>query len=152
MEAGSSTAAGTVSAALEGVTVNGNGTGIIDVGTTGPDAALLRLDDGTTVKNAELVIADGSTVDVESRSLSSGEVNAGASAALNGVTVDGTDGSIIDVGTTGPDAVILVLDGGTTITNGDLTIAAGSTVEITGSTGATPSPSTTATRPRTTSG
>jgi VCBS repeat-containing protein len=118
-------------ATLDAVTVHGTNAidliaaSTIEVGNSGP--ATLLLDDGTTITNGNLTIAGGSTLDVE------GTVIGGPSATLDGVTVSGTSGdtpSTIEVGTLG--AATLLLEDGTTITNGNLTIAGGSTLDSTG--------------------
>jgi fibronectin-binding autotransporter adhesin len=112
-------------ATLDGVTVTGTSgatPSTIEVGITG--AATLLLDDGTTITNGNLTIAGGSTVDIEAGTN-------GPGATLDGVTVSGVGGdtpSTIEIGTAG--AATLLLDDGTTITNGNLTIAAGSTLDI----------------------
>ena len=117
-------------ATLDAVTVHGTNAidmiaaSTIEVGNSG--AATLTLDDGTTITNGDLTIAAGSTLDVEAG-------KTGPGATLDGVTVSGTSGdtpSTIEVGTLG--AATLLLDDGTTITNGNLTIAGGSTLDSTG--------------------
>ncbi|MGA7070015.1 beta strand repeat-containing protein, partial [Bradyrhizobium sp.] len=110
-------------ATLDGVTVSGtNDPSTIEIGKAG--AATLLLDDGTTITNGNLTIASSSTLDVEA-------ATSGPGATLDGVTVSGTSGdnpSFIEVGTLG--AATLLLDDGTTITNGNLNIIGASTLDI----------------------
>ena len=112
-------------ATLDGVTVIGTGaTSTIDVGTTASGATIALLDDGTSITNATLNIAAGSTLDIE-------KGTTGPGATLDGVAVIGTDTtSTIDVGTTTPSATVALLDDGTSIKNVTLNIAADSTLDI----------------------
>jgi fibronectin-binding autotransporter adhesin len=90
----------------------------------------------TTITNGHVTLGSGSTLDFESS----------AGATLDGVTVTGTDAvtsptvvaaNLIEVGATS--TATLLLDDGTSIKNGNLTIAAGSTLDIEkGTTAGTP--------------
>ena len=112
-------------ATLDGVTIVGSGTtSTIDVGTTASGATVALLDDGTSVKNATLNIAAGSTLDIEKGAT-------GPGATLDGVTIVGSGTtSTIDVGTTASGTTVALLDDGTSIKNATLNIAAGSTLDI----------------------
>jgi fibronectin-binding autotransporter adhesin len=107
----------------------------VDIANTG---GILQIDNGatlklssataasTTITGGNLTLGSGSTLDVEST----------GGATLDGVTVTGTDGatpalaSTIAVGAHTVSGAILTLDDGTTIINGTLNIAAGSTLDI----------------------
>jgi len=72
----------------------------------------------TSITNATLNIAAGSTLDIEKGAT-------GPGATLDGVTVIGNgSSSTIDIGTTASGATIALLDDGTSITNATLNIAA----------------------------
>ncbi len=135
ISAGSALDIATTGAALDGVNVtgtNGSSGGMgamlggldahagvlvsastIEVGTTTTTGTVLTLDDGTTITNGNLIIDGGNTLDIES--------NQGAT--LDGVNVMNS-GTIQVDGEAGPapTTVTLVLDGGTTITDGALLI------------------------------
>jgi autotransporter-associated beta strand protein len=85
----------------------------IEVGTTATTGTVLTLDDGTTITNGNLIIDSNNSLDIESS----------AGATLDGVNVTNS-GTIQVDGASGPPSttVTLVLDGGTTITGGDLLI------------------------------
>jgi FecR protein len=146
VEKGAATlSAGTPDATLDGVSVNGTGTtglsaSLIEIGASSPSGSILTLEDGTTIKHGTLTIAGGSTLDIEKGAAT---LVAGApDATLDGATVigTGTTGStatLIEVGVHTTSGSILTLDDGTTITNGTLTIAGGSTLDVESSTGAT---------------
>jgi hypothetical protein len=118
--------AGTPDATLDGVTVIGTSgpTGsTIEIGTLG--AATLLLDDGTSIENVNLTISGGSALDITT-----------SGATLDGVNVTGANATLsvaastIEVGTTTTTGTVLTLDDGTTITNGNLIIDSGNTLEI----------------------
>ena len=101
---------------------------LIEVGAT--STATLLLDDGTTVTNGTLTIGNGSTLDIEAGAN-------GPGATLDGVGLTGdeavtadnaTPASQIEVGATS--TATLLLDDGTTVTNGTLTIGNGGTLDI----------------------
>ena len=129
-------------ATLDGVTVIGTNasTGpiavaasLIEIGAAG--SSTLKLDDGTSIKNGNLTIAAGSTLDIEKglTALAKGVPDA----TLDGVTVGG--GGAIEVSKTTAGAVLTLTDG-TTVTGGTLDIATGGEVYIqngSGSVGAT---------------
>ena len=120
--------AGSPAATLDDVTVTGGGT--IDIGTTTPATpATLLIDGGTSVTGGDLTFG-GSTdiLDVE---------GAGSPAAtLDDVTVTG--GGTIDIGTTTPATpATLLIDGGTSVTGGDLTFGGSTDVLDVEPTGAT---------------
>ena len=128
-------------ATLDGVTVIDNGA--IDVGAT-TSGAILQLDDGTTVYGSgtgTLTIGSAGTLDVETGA--NGPSYPGAT--LDGVTV--IDNGAIDVGATTSGAILL-LDDGTTIYGGMLSIGSSSELDIeTGSDGpGIPMPHSTASR------
>jgi FecR protein len=158
---GSTLAIASGGATLDGVQVagvsgaGGNPGSLIDIGATA-GGLVLTLDDGTSVTNGTLLIADGSAFDVESS----------AGATLDGVTVLGVTGitgstlgtsggsistlhgaglvgivsipgSTIEIGADTDSGSILTLDDGSTIMNGTLTIAGGSTLDIESNRGAT---------------
>src|SRR6202035_3329256 len=103
---------------------------LIEIGAHTTSGSILTLDDGTSIKNGTLTIAGGSTLDVESS----------GGATLDGVTVTGATGpaaSLIEIGAHTTSGSILTLDDGTTIKNGTLTIAGGSTLDVESSGGAT---------------
>jgi fibronectin-binding autotransporter adhesin len=92
--------------------------------------ATLKLSDGATITKGEVTLGNLSVLDVEkgAASLPAGTPDA----TLDGVTVTGTGGltpSTIEIGALG--AATLLLDDGTIIKNGDLTISAGSALDIT---------------------
>ena len=125
--------AGTPDATLDGVSVigtSGLAPSTIQIGTAG--AATLLLDDGTSIENGNLTISGGSALDVTT-----------SGATLDGVTVTGTNATLsvaastIEVGTTTTTGTVLTLDDGTTITNGNLIIDAGNTLDIESAGGAT---------------
>ncbi|MGA2057048.1 MAG: hypothetical protein ABSG88_17260, partial [Bradyrhizobium sp.] len=122
-------------ATLDGVQVVGTNkthsvaASLIEVGATA--AAILLLDDGTSIKNGDLTISAGSALDITT-----------SGAMLDGVNVTGTDGtklsgSTIEVGTTTTTGTVLTLDDGMTITNGNLIVDSNNTVDIESSAGAT---------------
>src|SRR6202035_3924820 len=120
-------------ATLDGVTVTG-ATGptasLIEIGAHTTSGSILTLDDGTSIKDGTLTIAGGSTLDVESS----------GGATLDGVTVTGATGptaSLIEIGAHTTSGSILTLDDGTSIKDGTLTIAGGSTLDVESSGGAT---------------
>ena len=120
-------------ATLDGVTVTG-ATGptasSIEVGANTTSGSILTLDDGTSITDGRLTIGGNSTLDIESV----------GGATLDGVTVTGTTGptaSLIEVGTNTTSGSIVTLDDGTSITNGNLAIAGGSTLGVESSAGAT---------------
>ena len=125
--------AGTPDATLDGVSVIGTSgltPSTIQIGTSG--AATLLLDDGTSIENGNLTISGGSALDVTT-----------SGATLDGVTLTGTNATLsvaastIEVGTTTTAGTVLTLDDGTTITNGNLIIDAGNTLDIESAGGAT---------------
>ena len=92
--------------------------------------ATLKLSDGAVITKGNVTLGNLSVLDVEKGAAS---LPAGApDAALDGVTVIGTSGptgSTIQIGAAGP--ATLLVDDGTTIENGNLTIASGSALDIT---------------------
>ena len=123
-------------ATLDGVQVIGTNktnsvaASLIEVGATA--AAILLLDDGTSIENGNLTISGGSALDITT-----------GGAALDGVNVTGADATLsvaastIEVGTTTTTGTVLTLDDGTTITNGNLIVDSGNTLDIESSQGAT---------------
>jgi fibronectin-binding autotransporter adhesin len=87
----------------------------IDGGTT------LTLEGGTIVTGGTITIKDGSTLDTE-------HGTNGFGATLDGVVVHNS--GTVQVGTNADHTATLTLDDGTTITGGTLTIADGSTLEV----------------------
>ena len=138
---GSSTING--NASLNGgiVTVEANQTLTLDNVTVSGTAffgmasgAMLSIDatDTLTLQNGAIVTGGGLT---DSGKL---QIESSTGATLDGVMVTGATGptaSLIDVGTTS--AATLLLDDGTTITNGRLTIGSNSTLDVESSAGAT---------------
>jgi hypothetical protein len=120
-------------ATLNGVAVlgaSGSTPSTIDIGANTPSGSILTLDDGTAITNGDLSIAGGSALDVESP----------LGATLDGVKVSGTNDfptSMIEIGVNTPGASSLMLDDATTIANGTVTIAGGSTLDIESPLGAT---------------
>ncbi|MDR3464929.1 MAG: FecR domain-containing protein, partial [Xanthobacteraceae bacterium] len=126
-------------ATLDGVAVTGGGGIQVDLAT---GAATLLLDDGTSITGGTLSIGDVGTLDVEQGRAAI----TGADATLDGVTVTGTDAvltttgaivtpaSVIEIGAA--TAATLLLDDGTSITHGTLTVGSGATLEIGGGAGA----------------
>jgi hypothetical protein len=127
--------AATPDGTLEGVLVSGTIAGapsMIEVGLT--SAAVLELTDGTRIADGNLKIGAGSTLEIEKSAflLASGTPDA----TLDGVTVAGTNG--LTPGTIGVGAAaVLTLDDAATITDGSLTIAGGSTLDVESTAGAT---------------
>jgi hypothetical protein len=123
-------------ATLDGVQVIGTNktnsvaASLIEVGATA--AAILLLDDGTSITNGNLTISGGSALDITT-----------SGATLDGVNVTGTNATLsvavstIEIGTTTTTGTVLTLDDGTTITNGNLIIDSGNTLDIESSAGAT---------------
>jgi fibronectin-binding autotransporter adhesin len=108
--------AGMPDATLDGVTVANGGN--IDVGTTGASDPTLLLDHGTTINGGKLTLGNLGVLDVET-----GPTALGAGtpdATLDGVTV--VNGGNIDVGATSTSDPTLLLDHGTTISGGKLTL------------------------------
>src|SRR6202034_4256097 len=107
----------------DGVTVTGTTSptaSLIEIGAHTTSGSILTLDDGTSIKNGTLTIAGGSTLDVESST----------GATLDGVNVMNSGSIQVDSAVGGTTTVTLVLDGGTTVTGGTLTIhAPGSVAE-----------------------
>ncbi len=125
--------AGTPDATLDGVSVIGTSgltPSTIQIGASG--AATLLLDDGTSIENGNLTISGGSALNVTT-----------SGATLDGVNVTGTNATLpvaastIEVGTTTTTGTVLTLDDGTTITNGNLIIDTGNTLDIESAGGAT---------------
>jgi FecR protein len=122
-------------ATLDGVQVIGTNktnsvaASLIEVGATA--AAILLLDDGTSIENGNLTISGGSAVDITT-----------SGATLDGVNVTGANATLsvaastIEVGTTTTTGTVLTLDDGTTITNGNLIVDSGNTLDIESSQGA----------------
>ena len=122
---------------LDGVTVTGtsaNGDTAASTIAVGAHAAeILLLDDGTSIANGALTIGSGSTLDIEVGLNGSGNPDA----TLDGVTVTGIDAvtgnnptpaSTIEVGAT--TGATLLLDDGTTIANGTLTIGSQGVLDV----------------------
>jgi hypothetical protein len=125
-------------ATLDGVTVtgtSGDAPSTIEIGVKGEGGSTLIVADGTSITNGNMTIAASSTLDVESTE----------GATLDGVTVTGTNGededegepSTIEIGVNTISGSILILLDGTSITYGDMTIAAKSTLDIESAGGAT---------------
>ena len=95
------------------------------------DGAKLALADGATITDGKLTISSLGVLDVEKGAALPGP--GVPDATLDGVAVG--NGGTIDVGTTS--VATLLLDDGTTITNGKLAIGSGSTLDIESSAGAT---------------
>ena len=108
-----------IGATLDGVTVNNSGA--IDIGNVQVHAndPTLTLDDGTTVTGGTLAIGSGDTLDIEHGA-------SGPGATLDGVAVNST--GTIAVG--GTSVATLLLDDGTSITHGTLTVGSGSTLDV----------------------
>jgi len=106
-------------ATLDGVSVDNSGTIQVDGGSE------LWLDDGTVISGG--TITNSGTLQVESAD----------GATLDGVTVDNTDGIIAVDRDSSSDTVTLVLDDGTTIANGNLTIGRVGVLKISSEFGAT---------------
>ncbi|MEI9926186.1 MAG: FecR domain-containing protein [Bradyrhizobium sp.] len=119
-------------ATLDGVSVTGTtgpSASLIEIGASTTSGSILTLDDGTILKNGTMTIAAGSKLDVES-----------TGATLDGVSITGTTGpsaSLIEIGASTTSGSILMLEDGTHIKNGALTIATGSALDIEGIGGAT---------------
>jgi hypothetical protein len=113
-----------VGATLDGVSVTN--LGAIQVGAITTDDPTLTLDDGTTISGGTLAIESGDTLDIEVGN----NGTYGFDAKLHDVAV--TNNGAIDVGTTS--GAILVLDDGTKVTGGTLTIGNGSTLTLNGAT------------------
>ncbi|HET7889772.1 MAG TPA: FecR domain-containing protein, partial [Bradyrhizobium sp.] len=121
---------GTVAATLNDVTVNGtdaaspDAASLIEIGAAA--AAILVLENGTKVENGALKVFGGSTLEIESA----------AGATLDGVSVIGNSSvpeSMIEVGA----GSTLVLEDGTIISDGKMTIADTGKLEVAaGTTGA----------------
>ncbi|HZR76821.1 hypothetical protein [Bradyrhizobium sp.] len=112
-------------ATLDGVTVvgtSGVSASLIEIGVTTEGGSTLTLLDGTSIASGNMTIAASSVLDIEAGTL-------GPGATLDGVAVTGSsDPSTIAIGLSGP--ATLLLDDGTTITNGNMTIAANSTLDV----------------------
>jgi VCBS repeat-containing protein len=127
IEAGPNTPYGSTSpdATLDGVTVYNSYLGM-EIGVAG--TATLLLDDNTTVHGGAMTIGNYGTLDVEVAGL----VSSNPDATLDGVTVYNNSynfgNSGIGVGES--TAATLLLDDGTTISNGLLKVGAGSTLDI----------------------
>jgi hypothetical protein len=117
---------GTGGATFDGVTVENNNVLSIDNGVT------LTLDDNTVISDGNLATGTLGVLDVEQgpATLSEGVPDA----TLNGVIV--ANGGSIEIGTTGAGDPSLLLDGGTMISDGVLTVGSAGTLEI-GAGGAT---------------
>jgi hypothetical protein len=103
-------------ATLDGVGVTGGGS--LDVGTTTMTGVILMLDDGTTIKGGTLT--NFGTVDIESAS----------GATLDGVSVGNIFGTIQVDGAELPTTVTLVVEDGTTITGGKLSIGSFGVLDV----------------------
>ncbi len=120
-------------ATLDGVTVtgtNGDAPSTIEIGVNTEGGSILTLLNGTYVSSDNMTIAANSILDIESA----------GGATLDGVTVSGTNGdapSTIEIGFHTISGSILTLLDGTSITYGDMTIAAKSTLDIESAGGAT---------------
>jgi hypothetical protein len=111
-----------ISATLDGVSVTNSGAILIGNVTVPAQDPTLTLDDGTAVTGGTLSIGSGDTLDIEHGAHGSG-------ATLDGVTVNATDSTgTIKVGVNG--AATLLLDDGTSITDGALSIGSGSTLDV----------------------
>ncbi len=107
-------------ATLDGVAVDNNNFLSID------DGVPLTLTDNTVISHGDLTIGALGMLDVEQgpAALSEGT----PTATLDGVAV--ANGGNIEVGTTGAGDAILLLEGGTTVNNGALTVGLAGTLEI----------------------
>jgi autotransporter-associated beta strand protein len=115
-------------ATLDDVAVTSSGT--IEIGAKTEGGSTLTVKDGASVVGSDMTIAAASTLDVESA----------LGAALDGVTVTGTGGetpSTIEIGVSTDGGSILMVADGTSITNGNMTIAAASKLDVESSLGAT---------------
>ena len=111
-------------AILDGVIVTNSGTIEID---QQDDGAVLTLDDGTIIHGGALTVGDSGTLDIETGSGGSSNPDA----TLDGVTVTAADSSsAIQIGGSSSTGVRLLLDGGTVISNGTLTIGSSNTLDI----------------------
>jgi fibronectin-binding autotransporter adhesin len=111
-------------ATLDGVTVIGSGVIQVD-GATSPAVALV-LDDGTSITGGTLSIGPVGTVDVEY-----GSNGPSHGATFDGVAVNNTNGGTFEVGETHVSGtVIALLDDGTTINSGVLTIGSFGAVDV----------------------
>ncbi|HEY8310509.1 MAG TPA: hypothetical protein VIG47_08130, partial [Gemmatimonadaceae bacterium] len=123
----------TADATLDGVTVagtSGDAPSTIEIGVKAEGGSTLIVAEGTSITNGNMAIAASSTLDVESTE----------GATLDGVTVTGASGespSKIEIGVNTISGSILVLLDGTSITHGDMTIAANSMLDIESAGGAT---------------
>jgi len=113
-------------ASLNGVDVVNNGTINVDYEEETPTVPL-TLANGTTISSGVLSVGNKGLLDIESTS----------GATLDGVEVDVGRHGNIDIGAFTASGSILMLDDGTTITGGMLTIESGSQLDIEATTGAT---------------
>ena len=115
--------------------INATPASLIDVGVT--STATLLVDDGTTITSGSMSIGSGSTLDIEKGAATLAE--GAPDATLDGVTVTGTNAvtgfnatpaSQIDIGVTSTATTTLLLDDGTAVTNGSLTIGSHGVLDV----------------------
>jgi hypothetical protein len=107
---------GSVGATLDGVTVTNNGSGI-EIGTAESTGSTLVLSGGTSITGGSLTLDDAGDVVAVTGTPPVGDGL--PDATLDGVTVSNTGTIEVDPAASG---VVLALDDGTTINNGNLTI------------------------------
>jgi hypothetical protein len=118
-------------AIFDGVTIDIEDGGTLEVGETKvphPKTVIALLEDGTTVNGGDLLIGHAGVVDVEY-----GSTGHSHGATFDGVTVDNGNGGTFEVGETNPGrghTAIALLDDGTEIDGGTLTIGAFGTVDV----------------------
>jgi fibronectin-binding autotransporter adhesin len=116
-----------IGATLHDVSVSNSGAILIGNVVVLAQDPTLTLDDGTAITGGTLSIGGGDTLDIEHGAT-------GPGAALHGVTVNSVDSTgTIEVGVSG--AATLLLDDGTSIAHGALSIGSGSTLDIEQGTG-----------------
>ena len=122
--------AGTPDVTLDGVAVANGGN--IEISTAGTGDPTLLLDDDTVISNGNLTIGTLGMLDVEQGPATLGP--GVPDATLDGVAVSNSGN--IDIGTAGTGDPTLLLDDGTTVSNGAMTVGSVGTLEI-GAGGAT---------------